>query len=98
MHADILVQARLPPEPRKVDTHERIMNSPDTHHYANPALPVPQPVDAARLVKAQRWRIRAEQEHLGHEPCFRAERRLFCRETRCPWRAECLSLHAEWRR
>ncbi len=46
----------------------------------------------------RRWAIWSEQQHLGHEPCFGTEARIFCREASCPWRVECLGLKAEWRR
>lgn len=46
----------------------------------------------------RRWQIRAEQQLAEHEPCFATDRRFFCEETGCPWRAECLALRAEWRR
>jgi len=45
-----------------------------------------------------RWAIWAEQEFLNHQPCFGTERRLFCEERDCPWRSQCLSLRAAWRR
>lgn len=45
-----------------------------------------------------RWTIWGEQQRAGHQPCFGTERRMFCEELRCPWRGDCLSLRAEWRR
>lgn len=64
------------------------------------------PLRAAPLMAASvqprpsqlRRSIWVQQEGRGHEPCFATERRFFCEETDCPWRAECLSLRAEWRR
>ncbi len=46
----------------------------------------------------RRWAIWSVQQQTGHEPCFGTEARIFCRESACPWRAECLGLKAEWRR
>ncbi len=46
----------------------------------------------------RRWDVWAEQRHLHHQPCFATEYRIFCEEIGCPWRAECMSLRAEWRR
>lgn len=45
-----------------------------------------------------RWRILTEQMREGHEPCFQTERRHMCGVTGCRWRAECLSLRADWLR
>lgn len=45
-----------------------------------------------------RWQILGEQMRSGHEPCFQTERRHACGETGCRWRAECLSLRADWLR
>ena len=46
----------------------------------------------------RRWQILTEQMREGHEPCFQTERRHACGELACPWRAECVSLRAEWLR
>ncbi|MGE5626086.1 MAG: hypothetical protein ACM3ZT_11130 [Bacillota bacterium] len=56
-----------------------------------PVVPGGRPASLRRIV----W---AEQEQCGHEPCFGTQRRLFCEESGCPWRGECLSLRAAWRR
>lgn len=48
--------------------------------------------------RAQEFRVWAEQAQANHLRCFGTERRFTCEETQCPWRTECLSLCAEWRR
>jgi len=56
------------------------------------------PAQAAARAKQRRWDIWGEQQRTGHDPCFSTERRIICEESACLWRAECLSLRAEWRR
>lgn len=53
---------------------------------------------AALEATRRRWDILTEQMRSGHEPCFQTEGRHACGETQCPWRAECLSMRAEWLR
>ena len=48
--------------------------------------------------RAQEHRVWAEQSQANHLRCFGTERRFTCEEVDCPWRAECMSLCAEWRR
>jgi hypothetical protein len=48
--------------------------------------------------RAQEFSVWAEQERANHMRCFGTERRFTCEEIECPWRAECISLRAEWRR
>lgn len=51
-----------------------------------------------RSAAGLRWNVWAEQERQGRTPCFGTEARNACRKVDCPWRRECLSLKAEWRR
>jgi hypothetical protein len=48
--------------------------------------------------RAQELNVWAEQERANHLRCFGTERRFTCEEIGCPWRTECMSLCAEWRR
>jgi hypothetical protein len=48
--------------------------------------------------RAQEHRVWAEQERANHLACFGTGRRFTCEEAGCPWRTECMSLCAEWRR
>lgn len=65
--------------------------------HLNVLQPPAAPLRLARPVQ-RRWNIWSEQQGAGHEPCFGTDRRLYCEELNCPWRGECLSLRAEWRR
>lgn len=47
---------------------------------------------------SRRWAIWSEQQRAGHDPCFSTEVRFFCRDEKCVWREECLSLKADWLR
>jgi len=42
--------------------------------------------------------VRAIQRHQGDPPCFGADHRYACPNSRCPWRADCLKPIAVWRR
>lgn len=48
-------------------------------------------------VRQRRYQVWAEQQKANHELCFGTARRYIC-DAACPWRAECLSLRAEWMR
>jgi len=48
--------------------------------------------------RAQESSVWAEQDRANHMRCFGTAHRFTCEETNCPWRVECLSLCAEWRR
>lgn len=62
------------------------------------AAPLRRPGGRRDPLQATRWRwqILGAQMRAGHEPCFQTERRHTCGETGCRWRAECLSLRADW--
>lgn len=42
--------------------------------------------------------VRAIQRRLGQLPCFAGEERFTCLEDGCPWRNDCFTPIAEWRR
>ena len=56
------------------------------------------PLYAQNTRRAQEYRVWAEQEQANHLRCFGTERRFTCEEVDCPWRVECMSLCAQWRR
>lgn len=65
---------------------------------ATDALPAAFGTGADRLASGERWAIWRRQIASGREPCFATPERFGCTELRCPWRARCLALRAEWLR
>jgi len=62
----------------------------------------PQTKDTDELEHGISYRMDAEsirdcQRHIGHEPCFRSDKRHSC-ATECRWRHQCRRIVAEWLR
>lgn len=46
----------------------------------------------------RRWAIWSLQKQIGFNPCFGTDARYACQLAQCPWRGECQSLCADWKR
>ena len=46
----------------------------------------------------RRWEIWSLQQQIGFDPCFGTDIRYACERSGCPWREECQSLCADWKR
>lgn len=46
----------------------------------------------------RRWEVWGIQRKIGLGPCFGTEARYSCRAENCPWRGECQSMCADWKR
>ena len=49
-------------------------------------------------IKSEKELVRLIQKASQHRACFRSEKRLNCEEAKCPWKAECQKLIAQWMR
>ena len=67
-------------------------------HTPFPARETWQPLVTKHNRTRRRYAIWAKQVAAGHEPCFGTSSRLVCAEADCPYRMECRSLRAPWRR
>lgn len=55
-------------------------------------------LEITQFDSTRRWAVWNDQQRCGSVTCFRTDVRYSCEKTNCAWRAECMTLRAEWKR